>query len=145
MTYEQGGSGRAGLGVVTMVGDTLTLAERIEHHIITGISTIETVNNYHTKLIEEFQKFQAKNLNKSPNTYVLDGGSPNIHALTSLLDQHQIIYTKIKADQATELKGFDYFTNQDKTRKLLKNDVLISTNQQKISAQRVAGGLSKIS
>ena len=131
MTYEQGGSGRAGLGVITMVGDTLTLAERIEHHIITGISTIETVNNHHTKLIEEFQKFQANNLNKTPNTYVLDGSSANIHALTSLLDQHQIIYTKINANQATELKGFDYFTNQDKSRKLLKNDVLISTNQQK--------------
>ena len=131
MTYEQGGSGRAGLGVITAVGDTLTLAERIEHHTITGISTIETVNNYHAKLISEFQKFQLKSEQRNPNTYVLYGGSPNIKSLTELLDQHQITYTKVLQDQSTELKGFDYFTNQDKTIKLLKNDVLISTNQSK--------------
>lgn len=131
MTYEQGGSGKAGLGVITAVGDTLTLAERIEHHTITGISTIETVNNYHSKLISEFQKFQLKSSHKTPNTYVLYGGSPNINSLTQLLDQHQIKYNKVLQDESTEVKGYDYFTNQTKSIKLNKNDVLICTNQSK--------------
>ena len=32
MTYEQGGGGRAGLGIITSIGDTLTLKDRIAHH-----------------------------------------------------------------------------------------------------------------
>ena len=131
MTYEQGGSGRAGLGVITMVGDTLTLAERIEHHIITGISTIETVQDHHKKLIEEFQKFQQKTTQGNGATYVLEGNSPNVDALTHLLDQHGITYTFVNAESAIEMKGFDYFSNMEKSRKLNKNDVIISTNQQK--------------
>ncbi len=39
MTYEQGGSGRAGLGIKTSIGDTLTLKDRIAHHHTTGLST----------------------------------------------------------------------------------------------------------
>jgi len=31
MTYEQGGSGRAGLGIITSIGDTLTLKDRIKN------------------------------------------------------------------------------------------------------------------
>src|SRR5690606_6787535 len=36
MTYEKGGSGAAGLGVLTNEGDTLTLLDRITHHHTTG-------------------------------------------------------------------------------------------------------------
>ena len=41
MTYEQGGSGEAGLAVETSIGDTLTLKDRIAHHFTTGMSTLE--------------------------------------------------------------------------------------------------------
>ncbi|MFW5726769.1 MAG: M14 family metallopeptidase, partial [bacterium] len=41
MTYEQGGSGRAGLAVLTQEGDTLSLKDRIDHHVTTSLSTIE--------------------------------------------------------------------------------------------------------
>ena len=44
MTYEQGGSGRAGLGVVVATGDTLTLKDRIAHHLTTGLSTVEVAS-----------------------------------------------------------------------------------------------------
>jgi hypothetical protein len=40
MTFEQGGSGRAGLAVITQVGDTLTLQNRVDHHVTTGLSTV---------------------------------------------------------------------------------------------------------
>src|SRR5690606_10558989 len=39
MTYEQGGSGHAGLGISTFIGDTLSLHDRIAHHHTTGLST----------------------------------------------------------------------------------------------------------
>ena len=36
MTYEQGGSGRAGLGILNSVGDVLSLKDRIAHHYTSG-------------------------------------------------------------------------------------------------------------
>ena len=51
MTYEQGGSGRAGLAVLTNTGDTLTLSDRVAHHVITGISTVEVSSEKCKKLI----------------------------------------------------------------------------------------------
>ncbi|MEX0884342.1 MAG: M14 family zinc carboxypeptidase, partial [Cyclobacteriaceae bacterium] len=44
MTIEQGGSGRAGIGIINAEGDTLTLKERIVHHHTTGLSAIETTS-----------------------------------------------------------------------------------------------------
>jgi hypothetical protein len=41
MTFEQGGGPRGGRAVVIASGDTLTLADRLEHHYTTGLSTIE--------------------------------------------------------------------------------------------------------
>jgi hypothetical protein len=41
MTYEQGGSGRAGLGIVKRDGDTLTLKQRIDHHFSTSFACLD--------------------------------------------------------------------------------------------------------
>ena len=41
MTYEKGGSGSGGVAVKTSAGDTLTLKERLEHHYLTGLATVE--------------------------------------------------------------------------------------------------------
>ena len=41
MTYEQGGSGRAGRAILMQNGDTLTLLDRALHHKTTSLSTIE--------------------------------------------------------------------------------------------------------
>ena len=57
MTYEQGGSGRAGLGIVTAEGDTLTLQDRIAHHHTTGMSTVEMTALHHERVVEEFERY----------------------------------------------------------------------------------------
>src|SRR5690606_21290299 len=72
MTYEQGGSGRAGLGVITSNKDTLTLRDRLAHHYTTGISTVEISSENAGKLNEEFEKFYARRNYKYRN-YVLSG------------------------------------------------------------------------
>src|SRR5690606_25856421 len=56
MTYEQAGHGRAGLTIETG-GDTLTLKDRIAHHLTTALSTIEIAAQNHTKLNVEFKKY----------------------------------------------------------------------------------------
>jgi hypothetical protein len=131
MTYEQGGSGRAGLGVITGIGDTLTLKERIKHHVIAGISTLETANDYHQKLIDEFQKYYTLSKESKGQSYVLDGSSPNLASLLDLLDQHQIHYITAGENESIDVKGFDYFRNSENTRKIQKNDIVIHTNQAK--------------
>ena len=57
MTYEKGGSGNAGIAVKTEAKDTLTLKERIDHHYLTGIATIEATYQNTERVIKEFNNF----------------------------------------------------------------------------------------
>ncbi len=126
MTYEQGGSGRAGLSVLTNTGDTLTLFDRVEHHVTTGISTVEVSADKCRKLIEEYQQF-AKKKNFKYQSYLLDGNAPNLGDLLKLMDQHEISYSH--AIPNISIKGFDYFTSKEGNYKTKEGDVIISTNQ----------------
>ncbi len=126
MTYEQGGSGRAGLSVLTNTGDTLTLFDRVEHHVTTGISTVEVSADKCRKLIEEYQQF-AKKKNFKYQSYLLDGDSPNLGTLLKLMDQHEISYSHALPN--SPIKGYDYFTSKEGNFKTKEGDVIISTNQ----------------
>ena len=104
MTYEQGGSGRAGLGIITNIGDTLTLNDRIAHHYTTGLSTVEVAHKNQEKLNNEFQKFfQSKNYKYK--SYALSGNKDNIDKLAKLLANHQIEYG---FSNGGTIKGFNY-------------------------------------
>ncbi len=127
MTYEQGGSGRAGLGVITGIGDTLTLKDRIAHHYTTGISTVEVASKNSDKLNEEFRKFyQSRDYRYK--SYVLNGDADKKQALMKLLDQHGIEYGKASRGQA---KGFDYQTGRNGTKATNEESLIVSTNQAK--------------
>ena len=127
MTYEQGGSGQAGLGILTKIGDTLTLKDRIAHHFTTGISTVEVASQNTSKLNEEFKKFYA-NRNFKYKSYVLNGETSKIDGLTKLLDQHQIKYGWANP---TTIKGFDYSNKVVKSVKTNDVSLVISTDQPK--------------
>jgi len=127
MTYEQGGSGRAGLGIVTAIGDTLTLKDRIAHHQTTGLSTIEISSKNAEKLNEEFKKFH-QNKNYKYKSYVLNGNQDKIDALTNLLAQHEIEYGWAKNGSA---KGFNYETGKIGSLKTTENSLVVDTGQKK--------------
>ncbi len=127
MTYEQGGSGRAGLAVLTNIGDTLTLKDRIAHHRTTGLSTVEVAANNAERLISEFKKFY-RNKNFKYKSYVLSGDQDKIDALTRLLNQHQIEYSISGGGSA---KGFNYQTRKNETLRNTANSLIISTDQTK--------------
>ncbi len=127
MTYEQGGSGRAGLGIITRIGDTLTLKDRIAHHHTTGLSTVEVAVNNVDKLNVEFKKFY-QNKNYKYKSYVLNGDKDKINALTKLLSHHDIEYGK--GTNGT-IKGFNYKTNTSGSLKMNSNSLVVSTNQKK--------------
>ncbi len=133
MTYEQGGSGRAGLGIETQIGDTLTLKDRIDHHRTTGLSTVEVASQNIQKLNEEFKKFYT-NKNYVYNSYVLNGDPDRINALTQLLDKHEIEYGKVKP---TTLKGFKYGTSKTGNMNISENNLVINMDQPKSTLVKV--------
>lgn len=127
MTYEQGGSGRAGLGITTSIGDTLTLKDRIAHHHTTGISTVEVASKNAKQLNEEFSKFY-KNKSFNYKSYVLQGDQDKLNALTNLLDKHEITYKSL----ATEtVKGYDYNTGKTGSLKKSGANLVVHTSQKK--------------
>ncbi|WP_291871359.1 M14 family metallopeptidase [Maribacter sp.] len=127
MTYEQGGSGRAGLAIKTKIGDTLSLIDRFNHHLTTGLSTVEISSKNALKLNSEFKKFY-QNKNHKYKSYVLNGNTDKIRALTNLLDQHKIEYGFGKD---AILKGHLYAKNKPGSFKSSTNSLVVSTNQAK--------------
>lgn len=133
MTYEQGGSGQAGLGILTRSGDTLTLKDRIAHHFTTGISTVEVAAANAQKLNDEFKKFYSPK-NYKYKSYVLNGDAHKLDALTKLLDQHEITYGWSRSEN---VKGFDYKSGKVKSKKTTGADLVISTDQPKSTLVKV--------
>lgn len=127
MTYEQGGSGRAGLGVITDIGDTLTLKDRIAHHFTTGLSTVEVASKNAAQLNSEFKKFYA-NKNFKYKSYVMNGDSDKIRALEKLLSEHEIEFGRANRGTA---KGFKYSTGTSGSLSIDENSLVVSTNQPK--------------
>lgn len=127
MTYEQGGSGRAGLSIKNKIGDDLTLKDRIDHHYTTGISTVETASKNSKLLNDEFKKYFQNN-NAKYATYALKGEFDKIARLKKLLDTHHIPYEHPKAK--VNIKGWDY-ENQKNRIISFESDALILNAQGK--------------
>ncbi len=134
MTYEQGGSGRAGLAVLTEEGDTLTLEDRISHHVTTSLSTIEIASQNAERIVQEFSDFYRQSQRGelgSYQSYVVkaDNNPEKIMALRSLLDTHYIRYEESTASR--NLSGFSYRQNGEVDFRLEEGDLVISASQPK--------------
>lgn len=134
MTYEQGGSGRAGLGIITSEADTLTLADRIAHHHTTSLSTIETSARHHAELVDAFGRFYAEAQATPPGTYktyVLKhaGAEDRIRALAAHLDAQEIRYGY--ATRRHTARGFHYADGQTREVAVEPGDLLVSAYQPK--------------
>ena len=128
MTYEQGGSGRGGLSVITQVGDTLKLSDRVLHHLTTGLSTVEMCALKSEKLIKEFQSFH-KNKNYRFKTYVLSAEKELLEPMITLLTKNNIIVES--APENTNVKAYNYQSGKTENYSTKKGDVLVSVNQEK--------------
>ena len=132
MTFEQGGGGRGGLGVVKADGDTLTLLDRATHHYTTGLSTIETASKNAQKLIDEYKRFfddarSAKNL--TYKTYVLTSDNEDkLAGAEKLLKANGIEYGVLSN---IAFKGFNYTTLKEGDASLKKYHIAVSMMQPK--------------
>lgn len=135
-TYEQAGSGRAGVAVTQNTGDTLTLSKRFTHHVTTSLSTIEITYKHKDKILEEFKNYFKEAVNNPPGkykTYVVKNQrqKTKVKSLLQLLDRQQIRY-QIAGNNNKKYTGFDYRNKKtSKSFKVEKNDILISAYQPK--------------
>ena len=131
MTFEQGGIS-AGLAVMLRSGDTLTLKQRVAHHLATGLSTVQTVSDNAARLVTEFKKFYDNSRNNPPGefkTYVIkNDNSKKMAALTTLLDRNRIQYGfGLKGG----INGYNYVTGKAEAYTAGANDLVISAYQPK--------------
>ena len=128
MTYEQAGNGRAGSAIITRDGDTLTLEERVEHHIVTGISTVEYSSKMTDKLIQEYQKFVKERKFKF-KSYVLEGKFEQLNKLAELLTKHDIQHSYLPIGQ--KIKGYEFDTRKSGAITTESVSLVVNLNQTK--------------
>ncbi|MEM7105002.1 MAG: M14 family metallopeptidase [Bacteroidota bacterium] len=132
-TYEQGGSRNAGLTVETETGDLLTLKDRVDHHFIAGIATIETSFDKRETLLKEFKNYYDQARNNPPGkykTYVFKskGQEGRIKRLLEVLDLNKISSNRVTRNGGSH-RGYDYQARKNGSFQLEKGDVVVSTAQ----------------
>lgn len=134
MTYEQAGSGYAGLSITTDEGDPLTLKDRLTHHHTTGLSTIEITAQNATRVVDEFEKYFREN-NSSPagtyKTYVIKGDNnpDKLAAIAKWMESHAIRFGHPQAGKAS--RGFDYQTQTTGNVSVTTEDLVVNVFQPK--------------
>ncbi len=129
MTYEQAGSGRAGLAIKTAESDTLTLADRIAHHHTTGLSTIEVTAQNAGRVVAEFAAYFEPD--SEPRTFVIkrDARGERAAALMHLLDIQGIEYQTVAT--STTVSGRNYLDGRSGRHSVDPGDIVVSTSQPK--------------
>ncbi len=138
MTFEQGGIG-AGLAVLTRDGDTLTLADRLEHHYTTGMTTIETASQNAARLIKEFHKYFIEAVAHPSGEFKAyfiknDTFGDRLERLKVLLARNHIQWGVVSSGSFT---GVDYGTGKTATFRAASGDIVINANQPKSNLLRV--------
>lgn len=134
MTIEKGGSGRAGLGMLNALGDTVTLSERIAHTHVAGISAVEVAAKHAQKLAAEFSNY-FKNNSTNPRakykSFVIKGDQnpEKVKALLNLLDKNGIQYGF--AGNRAGLRGLDYSSGKTTTFSTTEKDIIVNAYQPK--------------
>ncbi len=132
-TYEQGGSGAAGLALERQSGDTLTLSERIEGHFLAALATIKVSYDNREKLISEFNDFFRSGLEKPVFEYesvIVKGNNEksSVADMLELLDKNNINYS-LSGNKGKTYKAFDYLGNKQSEVTISEGDILISSRQ----------------
>jgi hypothetical protein len=132
MTYEQGGSGIAGLSYARSEGDTLTLEDRMKHTHSTSVAAIEAVSDHAENIKTAFKKYfndPTKNGYGKYKSYAMKGSAASIKSLTELLDKLSIKYSF--ASSKSSFNGFSFKSQKNESFSLEKEDLIVNTYQPK--------------
>jgi hypothetical protein len=134
MTFEQGGSGRAGLAGISIEGDTLTLRDRIDHHFMAALQTLEVCKEEKQNLLNNFGDFFSSAISQPKGSYksfiIKEKNSDKLKKLLEFLDQLEIQYGRAKTS-GQNLKCFDYSTHETIQLTLQKEDLIVPLAQAK--------------
>ena len=140
MTYEQAGNSGGGLAVLTDNGDTLTLRDRVMHHFVTGMSTVEMGSLHASDLIREFHAYFRRNTQEGAGpyqTYVVSVDSASAGRaldLRNLLQRNHIFYGTARGT----VRGYDYFARaDDRPYSIRPWDIVIPARQPKATLLKV--------
>jgi Zinc carboxypeptidase len=138
MTFEQGGIG-AGLAVLTADGDTLTLTDRIEHHYITGLSTIEVASQHAGQLLTAFHDYFADAVAHPGGEFKAyyirnDSTGDRLQRLKTFLNRNKIEWGNVPGGSYL---GLNYETGRMSAIKPMAEDIVINANQPKSNLLRV--------
>ncbi len=132
MTYEQGGSGRAGLGITKRDGDTLTLKQRIDHHFSTSYACMEAISANADKAVTEFIKF-FDNAQKSPVgqyksfVFKMKGNESRLKEFINYLERENFQYGV--AGKSMMATGYSYQNDKSETFTVDAEDIVINLFQ----------------
>ena len=132
MTYEQGGSGRAGLGITKRDGDTLTLKQRIDHHFSTSYACMEALSANADKAVSEFIKF-FDNAQKTPigqyKSYIFKtkGNESRVKEFVYYLEKEGFQYGV--AGKTMMASGYSYQDDKNETFSIDSEDIVINMFQ----------------
>lgn len=140
MTYEQGGGPRGGIVALKEDGDTLTLAQRIDHHLTTGLSTIEAASQQASQLLNDYTQYFSDALHNPDGPYksyvVKSGGNPEkLGSLAALLARNDIRFGYGAA--TTKAQGYNYLNGQTENFSIEKEDLVISAMQPRSNLLKV--------
>ena len=133
MTYEQGGSGRAGRAYRTEEGDTLTLADRIAHHAATSLSTVAVASHHADELVrawgDYFEAAQRDGDGYAAYVFPSSTNAPGeLAALRDLLARHDIDFAY--ADGGGEVEGVSFAPGpRAGKRRVARGDLVVTAAQ----------------
>ncbi len=143
MTYEQGGGGAGGAGVLTDEGDTLTLLDRATHHFTTSLSTIEVSSLNASKLVKEFRKYFNDAISAGIGeykTYLVKNGEADgerMNALINLLEKNGIQYERAEGSSRGMFDGYNYENGKNELFSIQPGDLIIQSQQPRSALVKV--------
>ena len=90
MTYEAAGGPRGGTTVLRDDGTTLTLADRIQRHYTTAMTTLRTTSAHAEELLLYTYNAMRTQATSGQNTYLLPPTSPNFRPLLDMMQRQSI-------------------------------------------------------
>lgn len=91
MTYEMAGGPRGGTKILRDDGSTLTLADRIQRHTTTGMTTLRTTSAHAEELLLYSYNAVRTQLASGQNTFLIPPTSPNVRPLVDVLQRQSVV------------------------------------------------------
>lgn len=134
MTYEQGGSGSAGVLVQQNSGDSLSLEQRIENHVSSSFEALFTSARLSSELVNQMAEFFDLNRTKPSGRFhayhipINDHNLSRARQLVTFLERHNIECEAVKENQRIS-QAWEYGTGETRTVVAREGDLLINAHQ----------------